>query len=307
MHTHAEPNSRDDQSRSVAQPGRAKSRSSAAKGDTADATSHPDKASAPKPHGSANATGLPDGLKQGVEALSGQSLDHVRVHRNSSQPGKLNAHAFAQGGEIHVAPGQDKHLPHEAWHVVQQAQGRVQPTGRAKGVAINSDPRLEREADVMGNRATTHVNAEPVAQRVEAMDDPSGRPATAKIAQLRAKGEAITTAITIVRGQHLTDHKHTDSEIRAQIVAQWGHRTELSDGKFSVSWGEGAPEGIIFWDNGDSVTITHAQSGANKRAGEAAEAKRRADLNRAGGGASSRDWRARPAPPATRPAEEKKT
>jgi hypothetical protein len=102
----------------------------------------------------ANRTGMPDGLKNGIEALSGLAMDHVRVHYNSAKPAQLNAHAYAQGSEIHLAPGQDHHLPHEAWHLVQQAQGRVQPTLQRKGgVAINDDPSLEREADQMGERA----------------------------------------------------------------------------------------------------------------------------------------------------------
>lgn len=75
-----------------------------------------------------NNTGLPNRLKCGVESLSGMSLDHVKVHYNSDKPAQLNAHAYAQGEEIHLAPGQEPHLPHEAWHIVQQAQGRVQPT-----------------------------------------------------------------------------------------------------------------------------------------------------------------------------------
>lgn len=100
-----------------------------------------------------NRTGLPDELKSGIEALGGMSLDHVRVHPNSSEPGKVKAHAFAQGKDIHVAPGQEKHLPHEAWHVVQQAQGRVRPTTQLAGMAINDDPSLETEADVMGEKA----------------------------------------------------------------------------------------------------------------------------------------------------------
>lgn len=103
---------------------------------------------------SANTTGLPDGLKSGVEAMSGMSLDGVQVHYNSSKPAQLNAHAYAQGTDIHIAPGQEQHLPHEAWHVVQQAQGRVKPTMQMKaGVPVNDDPGLEREADVMGARA----------------------------------------------------------------------------------------------------------------------------------------------------------
>jgi hypothetical protein len=97
---------------------------------------------------------LPPQLKEGIESLSGVSMDGVKVHYDSAQPAKLGAHAFAQGTDIHIAPGQSKHLAHEAWHVVQQAQGRVQPTGRTPGgVAINDDKRLESEADRMGQRA----------------------------------------------------------------------------------------------------------------------------------------------------------
>ncbi|MXS83778.1 DUF4157 domain-containing protein [Nitrosomonas oligotropha] len=105
-------------------------------------------------NGTANNTGLPDNLKSGIESLSGLSMDSVRVHYNSSQPAQLNALAYAQGTDIHVAPGQEQHLPHEAWHVVQQAQGRVQPTMQMKeGIPINDDRGLEHEADVMGAKA----------------------------------------------------------------------------------------------------------------------------------------------------------
>jgi hypothetical protein len=101
-----------------------------------------------------NRTGLPDRLKRGVEALSGLSLDGVKVHYNSSTPAQLDAHAYARGREIHLAPGQERHLPHEAWHLVQQAQGRVRPTGQmANGVPVNDHAGLEREADLMGARA----------------------------------------------------------------------------------------------------------------------------------------------------------
>ena len=105
--------------------------------------------------GKPNNTGLPDNLKSGIESLSGMSMDSVRVHYNSSQPAQLNALAYTQGTDIHVAPGQEQHLPHEAWHVVQQAQGRVQPTMQMKeGVPVNDDKGLEHEADVMGVKAS---------------------------------------------------------------------------------------------------------------------------------------------------------
>lgn len=101
-----------------------------------------------------NATGLPDNLKSGIENLSGISMDGVKVHYNSGKPAGLNAHAYAQGTDIHIATGQEKHLPHEAWHVVQQAQGRVKPTRQLKGkVGINDDKHLEMEADIMGAKA----------------------------------------------------------------------------------------------------------------------------------------------------------
>jgi hypothetical protein len=49
---------------------------------------------------------------------------------------------------MHLGPGQEKHLPHEAWHVVQQKQGRVQPTSTA-----NDNAALEKEEDMMGAKA----------------------------------------------------------------------------------------------------------------------------------------------------------
>ena len=97
-----------------------------------------------------NNTGLPDNLKTGIENLSGYSMDDVKVHYNSDKPAQLQALAYTQRTDIHVAPGQEKLLPHEAWHVVQQKQGRVQPTMQLKGVNVNDNEGLEKEADVMG-------------------------------------------------------------------------------------------------------------------------------------------------------------
>jgi hypothetical protein len=102
---------------------------------------------------SQGSAGLPAGLKAGIENLSGLSMDDVRVHYNSSAPAQVEALAYTRGAEIHLGPGQEKHLAHEAWHVVQQMQGRVQPTIQAAGVAVNDSQELEREADEMGARA----------------------------------------------------------------------------------------------------------------------------------------------------------
>lgn len=105
-----------------------------------------------------NKTGLPNNLKSGIENLSGYSMDDVRVHYNSDKPAQLQAHAYAQGSNIHLGSGQEKHLGHEAWHVVQQKQGRVRPTMQMKGgVNVNDDEGLEKEADVMGRMADNQI------------------------------------------------------------------------------------------------------------------------------------------------------
>ncbi|MCD6065340.1 MAG: hypothetical protein K0S33_166 [Bacteroidetes bacterium] len=107
----------------------------------------------------ANTTGLPDQLKTGVENLSGYSLDDVQVHYNSGKPAQLQANAFAQDDQIHIGPGQEKHLAHEAWHVVQQKQGRVETTRQLQDkVNINDNADLEKEADVMGAEAENNMD-----------------------------------------------------------------------------------------------------------------------------------------------------
>lgn len=106
-----------------------------------------------KPIQKKNETGMPDKLKEGIESLSGFSMDDVRVHYNSSKPATVQALAYTQGTDIHVAPGQEKHLPHEAWHVTQQMAGRVSPTTNINGMPVNDNAALEHEADVMGEKA----------------------------------------------------------------------------------------------------------------------------------------------------------
>lgn len=102
-----------------------------------------------------NETGMPDNLKAGVENLSGFAMDDVRVHYNSDKPATVQALAYTQGTDIHVAPGQEQHLPHEAWHVAQQMAGRVEPTTEVGGLPVNDNAALEHEADVMGARANS--------------------------------------------------------------------------------------------------------------------------------------------------------
>ncbi|MDQ1254444.1 MAG: hypothetical protein QG646_3685 [Euryarchaeota archaeon] len=100
-----------------------------------------------------NHTGMPDYLKASVENLSGIDMSDVSVYYNSDKPAAVGALAYTQRTDIHIAPGQEKHLPHEAWHVVQQAQGRVQPTLQLEDIFVNDDIGLETEADIMGQKS----------------------------------------------------------------------------------------------------------------------------------------------------------
>lgn len=97
--------------------------------------------------------GLPSPLRAGIEHLSGIAMDDVEVHYRSPKPRAMGALAYAEGRHIHLGPGEERHLPHEAWHIVQQKQGRVSPTRQNKDHDLNDDGALEHEATTMGERA----------------------------------------------------------------------------------------------------------------------------------------------------------
>ena len=59
------------------------------------------------------------------------------------------------GREVHGLAGQEQHLPHEAAHVVQQREGRVQANTEVNGKPVNDSKSLESEADSMGARAAS--------------------------------------------------------------------------------------------------------------------------------------------------------
>lgn len=104
---------------------------------------------------------LPGSVLGKMEGAFGTSFSDVNVHSNSSKASDMGALAYAQGNNVHFAPGQynpdskegQELIGHELTHVVQQREGRVKATTQAKGVAVNDDPALEQEADVMGNKA----------------------------------------------------------------------------------------------------------------------------------------------------------
>ncbi len=124
-------------------------------------------------------TRIPDGIKAALERQSGVDLSGVRVYYHSPRPARLGALAYTQGEEIHVAPGQERHLAHEAWHVVQQRQGRVRATRNDAGVPLNDDAGLEREANHAGQAslAAPRAPARPSAGRSPSRAPQPGQPA----------------------------------------------------------------------------------------------------------------------------------
>jgi hypothetical protein len=88
-----------------------------------------------------------------VSALTGTDVTDAKINLNSSKPAAVQAHAYTQGTDIHVSSGQEKHVAHEAVHVAQQKQGRVSPTTEVSGLPVNDNAGLEREADVIGQKA----------------------------------------------------------------------------------------------------------------------------------------------------------
>ncbi|HAS46654.1 MAG TPA: hypothetical protein DCS93_39590 [Microscillaceae bacterium] len=151
---------------------------------------------------------LPAQIRTNMESMGGVDLSDVKVHYNSSKPAEMDAQmnaqmpagvvqnkktpiqqkteAFAQGSDVHLAPGMDKHLAHEAWHVVQQKQGRVQPTSTNGGVAINDSPALEQEADNMGDKAMQMKATEASPEQQSEISNPKSRKTTQqKVAQLK--------------------------------------------------------------------------------------------------------------------------
>ncbi|MFC5741469.1 eCIS core domain-containing protein [Dyella tabacisoli] len=108
-----------------------------------------------------DATGIPRNLRAKMEYALDADFSDVRLHANSTRASHLQAEAFTEGRDIHMAPGYwapdtskgQQLLGHELGHVLQQRSGRVSATSQLGGSGLNNDPALEREADAFGRRA----------------------------------------------------------------------------------------------------------------------------------------------------------
>ncbi|MGB1206180.1 MAG: eCIS core domain-containing protein [Chitinophagales bacterium] len=110
---------------------------------------------------SSTSNGLPTEVQMKMENSLGADFSNVNIHKDSKSATDVGALAYAQGNDVHFAPGQFKPntqagqelIGHELTHVVQQREGRVKPTTQAKGLPVNDDKSLEKEADDMGKMA----------------------------------------------------------------------------------------------------------------------------------------------------------
>lgn len=174
---------------------------------------------------------LPTALRRPMESASGFRLDDVRVHYNSPRPVALSALAYAQGSEIHLGPGQERHLPHEAWHVIQQKQGRVRGQHVVEGQLLNQDSALEREAEAMGQatlqgRLTPHRRTLPFASvaPVSTTSDTSRAP----VQRQKAWGQSLPSSVTSApTRQQEQDTLTVNAQHRAQTnAAAKAHRVQ---------------------------------------------------------------------------------
>lgn len=125
---------------------------------------------------------LPEPVQTKMERAFATDFSQVRVHQGP-EPAAIGAQAYTRGTDIHFAPGQydpaslrgQELLGHELAHVQQQARGVVKPTVQAKGMPLNEEPALEREADAMGARAARGVSVG-AAARADVGASASGRP-----------------------------------------------------------------------------------------------------------------------------------
>lgn len=147
---------------------------------------------------------LPGPLLDRLRDAARMDLSDVRVHRDSAAPAAIGALAFTRGRDIYLAPGREQLIGHEAWHVVQQRQGRVRPTAQVGGLPINTDPALEREAD-----RDSRPGAIPAGPPTPAATAPTGGHSDDVV---QGFFDLTSTTFTALLGEQALDQKAADGE-----------------------------------------------------------------------------------------------
>ncbi len=104
---------------------------------------------------------MPAKVQSKMENSLEEDFSNVTIHKNSESATAMGAQAYAQGNNVHFAPGKynpettkgQELLGHELTHVKQQRAGKVKPTKQTERFALNDDQGLENEAEKMGAQA----------------------------------------------------------------------------------------------------------------------------------------------------------
>ena len=213
---------------------------------------------------------LDDGVRGTMEHAFAADFSSVRVHEGS-HVADVGAVAYAQGTDLHFSPGtyapdsqQGRELiGHELAHVVQQSQGRVAPTTQAKGLAVNNDSALEREADDLGARA---ARGERVATTPTAIAGAAAGPAqcyafVAGKQVLAADPDLDGTTTPLVKDTVVRDYKDKD-EFKAHAAKSTDYLGNLADG----TWLRFSPTGInLVGENHTLVTLDQVCPAVNSK------------------------------------------
>ena len=79
------------------------------------------------------------------------------VHYDSPEPERYGVRAFTKNSEIYIAPGGESALPHELAHVYQQKTQSIPATGEINGEKVNTDSKLEKEADEISKNIGSNI------------------------------------------------------------------------------------------------------------------------------------------------------
>ena len=150
---------------------------------------------------------------------------------NPTRSSRCNSRlTFAQGNEIHLGPGQERQLPHEAWHVVPQRQGWVQVTTQLRaadgGVALNDDPILEHKPDRQGALAADGPVAAARADDAAGDGRPADIPAPATPVAQRPIGVDAEQSVPVTLAP--VAPVNVDDRIRALLVSLVFYNTPLA-------------------------------------------------------------------------------
>ncbi|MDR2572435.1 MAG: hypothetical protein LBD23_19365 [Oscillospiraceae bacterium] len=63
---------------------------------------------------------MDDDLKTDIDKTSDLAIDDVKPRYSFEKPIQLNEIAHTRANQVHIAPGQERHIEHDLSHVVEQ-------------------------------------------------------------------------------------------------------------------------------------------------------------------------------------------